>query len=95
MSRADVPKVFQNALYDTFVLDYGYGIHVSNVAEDVMLKGWEYYCELPKGLSCQASVWTREPHWKDDDMYESNGENLAIGCARDSAVTLEICETQD
>lgn len=62
MSRWDVPKVLQNALYDTIVLAYGYDIHVSNVAEDTMLKGWEVYCELPKGLSCQASIYTREPH---------------------------------
>lgn len=95
MARPDVPKVLQNSLYDAFVQAYGYGIVMRNVAEDTMLKGWEIYSELPKGLVVQASLYTREPHWKDEEMYESTGENLAIGCGKDTAVTLEICEVQD
>lgn len=95
MARPDVPKVLQNSLYDSFVLGYGYAIEVVNVAEDTMLKGWEVYCELPKSLSVQASLYTREPHWKDEDMYESTGEALAVGCCKDTSVTLEICEAQD
>lgn len=95
MARRDVPKVLQNSLYDAFVHAYGYSIPIVNVTEDVMLKGWEAYCELRKGLSAQASIWTREPHWKNEEMYESTGENLAIGCCKDTAVTLEICNAQD
>lgn len=95
MFRSDVGKVMQNSLYEFFVLAYGYYIPIRNVRDDTMLKGWEVYCELPKGLSTQASIWTREPHWKDDEMYESTGENLAIGCGKDTAVTLEICTAQD
>ncbi len=95
MYRTDVPKVFQNGLYDLFVLAHGYDIPVRGVAEDTMLKGWEIFSELPKGLSCQASVYTREPHWKDDEMYETTGDNLALGCCKDTSVTLEICNTQD
>lgn len=94
MRRKDVPKILQNSLYDMFVLMYGYGIVVRALADDTMLQGWEAYCELPKGLSTQASIWTREPHWKDDEMYESNGENLAIGCAKDTTVTFEVCNAQ-
>lgn len=95
MYRDDVPKVLQNSLYDNFVLTFGYGIPIRNVVEDVMLKGWEVYCELRKGLSTQASIWTREPHWKDEEMYEGTGESLAYGCCKDAAVTLEICNAQD
>jgi uracil-DNA glycosylase family 4 len=95
MFRRDVPKVLQNSLYDNFTQTYGYSIPIINVTEDVMLKGWESYCELPKRLTTQASIWTREPHWKDEEMYESTGENLAVGCCKDSAVTLEICNAQD
>lgn len=95
MARTDVPKVLQNALYDRFVLGYGYGIFVANVREDTMAKGWELYSELPKSLTVLASVYTREPHWKDEEMYESSGEALAIGCCKDTAVTLEICEALD
>lgn len=95
MYRMDVPKVLQNSLYDCFVMGFGYGIPIRNVAEDTMLKGWEIYSELPKGLGTQASIWTREPYWKDEEMYETTGENLAIGCCKDVAVTLEICNAQD
>lgn len=95
MARLDVPKVLQNSLYDNFVMSYGWGIPIRNVVEDTMLKNWEIYCELPKKLSVQASIWTREPHWKNEDMYETTGENLALGCCKDVAVTLEICNGQD
>lgn len=95
MGRTDVPKVLQNSLYDMFVLAFGYRILIRGLHEDTMLKGWEVYSELPKGLSTQASIWTREPHWKDDEMYETTGDNLALGCAKDTTVTLEISHAQD
>lgn len=95
MYRLDVPKVLQNGLYDNFVLTYGYNILIRHVAEETMLKSWEIYAELPRALSTQASIWTREPHWKDEEMYESTGEALAVGCCKDVAVTLEICQAQD
>lgn len=95
MERRDVPKVLQNQLYDNFVLSYGYNILIRNVTEDVMIKGWAVYAELPRSLSTQASIWTREPHWKDDTMYVDRGEGLYRGCATDAAVTLEICNAQD
>ena len=94
MFRTDVPKVLQNQLYDNFVLSYGYGIPIRGVAEDTLIKGWSIYAELPRSLATQASVWTREPHWKNEEMY-AGGEALYRGCARDSAVTLEICSAQD
>ena len=95
MLRADVPKVLQNSLYDAFVLAYGYHIPIVNVTEDTMLKSWEQYCELPKGLSTIASIYTREPHWKDEGMYQSTSDDLALGCCKDVAVTLEICNALD
>src|SRR4030095_9120720 len=94
MERRDVPKVLQNSLYDCFVLAYGFGIHVRNVVEDTMLKGWEIYCELPKALGVQASIWTREPYYK-FQRKSDNPETLYTYCARDSAVTLEVCNNQD
>jgi len=94
MERRDVPKVLQNSLYDSFVLAYGFGIHVRNVAEDTMLKGWEIYCELPKALGVQASIWTREPYYKFQRKAD-DPEVLYTYCARDSAVTMEVCQNQD
>lgn len=90
MYRTDVPKVLQNQLYDNFVLSYGYQIPIRNVSDDTMISGWEVYSELPRGLSTQASIWTRQPHWKDDSMYDSDGEGLAHGCGIDCCVTAEI-----
>jgi len=95
MYRDDVPKVLQNQLYDNFVLSFGYGIPIRNVTQDTMIKGWAVYAELPRGLSTQGSIWTRQPHWKDDTMYGTGIDNLAHGCGMDSAVTLEICLAQD
>jgi DNA polymerase I-like protein with 3'-5' exonuclease and polymerase domains len=110
MARNDVPKVLQNSLYDNFVLSYGYGIPIANVREDTMLKGWEIYCELPKGLDTQASIWTRQPQWKYMIAYSkreqkkralagvdpaTERENKYKACAIDSAVTIEICNNQD
>jgi hypothetical protein len=59
-----------------------------------MLKGWEIYCELPKALGVQASIWTREPYYK-FQRKSDNPETLYTYCARDSAVTLEVCNNQD
>jgi uracil-DNA glycosylase len=94
MFRRDVPKVLQNSLYDNFVLSYGFGIPIRNVAEDVMLKGWEIYSELPKGLGVQASIWTREPYYK-FERKSDDSDVLYRYCAKDSAVTIEICHNQD
>jgi DNA polymerase I-like protein with 3'-5' exonuclease and polymerase domains len=94
MARRDVPKVLQNSLYDNFVQSYGFGIPISNVTEDVMLKGWEIYSELPKGLGVQASIYTREPYYK-FERKANDPEVLYRYCARDSSVTIEICEQQD
>lgn len=94
MGRRDVPKVLQNSLYDNFVLSFGFGIPIVNVVEDTMLKGWEVYCELPKGLGTQTSIWTREPFYK-AERKSSNVEVFYEYCAKDSAVTLEICNAQD
>jgi uracil-DNA glycosylase family 4 len=89
-----VSKVLQNGLYDRFVLAYTYGILVRGVTDDTMLKGWECYCELEKALSVQASIYTKEPYYKDerdthnfDEFYNYNG--------KDSCVTLEISNHQD
>lgn len=94
MGRRDIPKVLQNSLYDNFVLSFGYRIPIYNVVEDTMLKGWEVYCELPKGLGTQTSIWTREPFYKAERKSDDK-EVYFQYCAKDSAVTLEICNNQD
>src|SRR5437867_5436582 len=36
-----IPKILQNALYDTFVLQYSYNIPIRGIVDDIMLKHWE------------------------------------------------------
>lgn len=85
-----IPKVLQNSLYDRFVLAYGFGILIRNVVEDTMLKQWEIYPELPKGLGTIASIWTREPYYK-SEIKSDDRDTFYRYCIKDSCVTLEAC----
>jgi DNA polymerase I-like protein with 3'-5' exonuclease and polymerase domains len=67
-----VPKILQNAMYDTFVLQYSYHIRVRNVADDIMLKHWSLNAELRKSLALQASIYTREPYWKHERLQAND-----------------------
>ena len=89
----EVPKVLQNSLYDRFVLAYRYHILIRNVKNDTMLKHWELYCEMEKGLGFQTSFYTNEPYYKS----EIKGDHLTrwAYCCKDSAVTLEISRKRD
>lgn len=94
LGDARIPKTLQNSLYDRFVLAYQHRILISNVAADTMLAHWELYAELKKELGLQASIYTSEPHWKEnrehDDLHERE-----IYCCKDSAVTEEIRLAQE
>ncbi len=90
----EVPKVLQNSLYDRFVLHYSYNICVRGVVHDTMLAHWEHYCELPKSLGFQASIYTKEPFYKEDRKSDSFQTQLTY-CAKDAAVTHEICGVLD
>lgn len=89
-----IPKVLQNSLYDRFVLAYGYRMLIRNVVEDTMLKQWEIYPELPKGLGTVASIWTREPYYKFERKTDDPNAFYEY-CIKDSCVTLEACLAQD
>lgn len=58
------PKVFQNGVYDVNFLWRGYGIPVTNFAEDTMLLHHALQPESPKGLGYLGSVYTNESSWK-------------------------------
>lgn len=64
LASTTIRKIWQNGLYDRFCLQYGYRIIVNGPPADIMLKTWELYCELPKSLAVQASLYTDEPYWK-------------------------------
>jgi DNA polymerase len=89
-----VPKILQNSLYDRFVLQYSYHTPMVNVSDDTMLKHWELYCELEKGLGFQTSIYTTEPYYK-NDRKSSDLETHLRYCCTDSLVTYEISSVLD
>lgn len=94
LNAEHVPKVLQNSLYDNFVLSWTYRTPIVNVTDDTMFKHWEAYCELPKSLGFQASIYTKQPPWK-DDIKTPNLQTFWHYCCTDSAVTYEINEKLD
>lgn len=94
LSNPNITKVWQNGLYDRFVLQYGYGIVVRGPSHDIMLKHWELYCELEKSLAVQCSIYTDKPFYK-QDIKSNDQETYWKYCCRDSAVTLEIDQKLD
>lgn len=85
----EIGKILQNSLYDRFVLQYSYGLIIHNVIDDTMLKHWELYCELEKGLGFQASIHTKEPYYKGDRKTDDQTTFFTY-CCKDSAITYEI-----
>lgn len=84
----EITKIWQNGLYDRFVLQYSYHITVRN-SKDIMLAWWEIYCELKKSLGFQCSILTSEPFYK-ADRKTTDQDTFYRYCCRDSAVTYEI-----
>lgn len=66
------------------------GFTIKSLADDTMLKAFCVHPELPKNLAFLTSIYTNEPYYKDEGMYEGKVEDLLIGCARDACVTKEI-----
>lgn len=89
LSDPDIKKIAQNAMYELFVFAWSHKLIVRGIHDDTMLKHWEMFNEMDKNLGVQASIYTREPYWKDerkvtDDMTHWNYNG------KDSAVTAEI-----
>lgn len=81
----------QNFNYDRDKLKrLGFG--VKHLQDDLMLKAFCINPEFPKGLAFNTSMYTEEPFYKDEGMYEGNPADLLTGCARDACVTYEVNE---
>ena len=65
------------------------GFTVRRIISDTMLKAFAINPELPKGLAFITSIYTREPFYKDEGMYEGSIRDLLLGCAR------ELCHTRN
>ena len=96
-----VRKIWQNGLYDRFVLHYGHGIRSVNNDDDIMLRHWELNSELSKGennedkrkaglnLAIQTSIYTKQPYYKGD--YSSQDDKTFWEYnGMDACVTKEI-----
>jgi len=66
------------------------GFEVRRLISDTMLKAFAINPELPKNLAFNTSIYTLEPFYKNEGMYEGTIDDLLLGCARDSCVTKEI-----
>ncbi len=71
------------------------GFVIRRLVSDTMLKAHAINPELPKGLAFNTSIFTEEPFYKDEGMYEGSIHDLLIGCARDACVTIEVDEKMD
>ena len=66
------------------------GFTIRRLASDTMLKAFAINPELPKNLAFNTSIYTEEPFYKNEGMYDGTISDLLMGCARDSCVTKEI-----
>ncbi len=68
----DIPKTFQNGMYDICRLLY-YGIKTRNAADDTMLLHHALFPEMKKSLGFLGSIYSNSLEWK--SMY-AKGESL-------------------
>lgn len=71
------------------------GFVIRRLASDTMLKAHAINPELPKGLAFNTSIYTEEPFYKNEGMYEGTIKDLLTGCARDACVTIEVDENMN
>jgi uracil-DNA glycosylase family 4 len=71
------------------------GFKIGGLKSDTMLKAFVINPEFPKNLAFNTSIYTEEPYYKDEGMYEGSIEDLFIGCSRDACVTKEVDIAQD
>lgn len=90
----EVKTGWQNYLYDSFVLAYGYGITIAKPVEDTMLKTWELFCEFPKSLGFQTSFYTDHPFYKNERTAPSLKEQLEYN-VKDCCITHACSEAQE
>ena len=91
------------AISDVVGQNFGYdrdkikrlGFKVNSVHSDTMLKSFCISPELPKNLAFNTSIYTEEPFYKNEGMYEGSINDLLIGCARDACVTKEVDDAMD
>lgn len=64
LQDGNIPKLFQNGLYDIAFLSRSMGIHVRGAEHDTMLLHHALQPEMKKGLDVLGSLYTDEGAWK-------------------------------
>jgi uracil-DNA glycosylase family 4 len=105
MDLAQIWIILAEALYEKEIIGQNFnydrdkikrlGFVIRKLASDTMYKAFTINPELPKRLAFNQSIYTEEPFYKDEGMYEGPLRDLLLGCARDACVTLEIDEAMD
>ncbi len=89
-----VPKIMHNGSYELFLWRWHDGIAMRGIADDTMIKHCVLYPELDKALDVCASIYTKEPYWKDMGDTDDD-EQLARYNALDTMVTYEINDVME
>jgi uracil-DNA glycosylase len=72
---SDIPKLFQNGLYDIAFLWRSYGIGVRGCRHDTMLLSHSLQPESLKGLAYLGSIFTDHGPWKSERKVETIGRD--------------------
>lgn len=91
---AEMLIIGQNFNYDRDKLKR-LGFIIKKLYSDIMLKAQAINPELLKGLAFNTSIYTEEPYYKDEGMYQGSITDLFMGCGRDACVTYEVDENMD
>lgn len=75
-----MPKVFQNGLFDLHFLWRRYGITVANCQDDTMLLHHALQPEVQKGLGFLGSIYSNESSWK---LMRGKGKGSTLKDARE------------
>ena len=97
-TKSSTPKIFHNCLFDVFHNAYYYKILNKNIFFDTMVAQHSVYPTLPKSLAFCASIYTKEPYWKDEGKEamselkhgKLSWENLYIYNGKDCCLTYEV-----
>lgn len=74
INRSDIPKIAQNAIYES-IWSAQYGIEFNNVSFDTMIAMKMLHPMLEKGLDNVGRLYTRQPYWKKDHSDWNNIRN--------------------
>lgn len=92
LQNKNIRKIGQNLIFDNYFLYRKYGIRV-NSWDDTRIGHKIAYPEMPASLAFMASIYTREPYYKDvgkQHGLKDISEQFKIYAAKDAAVTFEI-----